>query len=33
MYIRDNIVKDDKIDHRLYLMEEVKANYFMKLNV
>ena len=33
MYIRDNIVKGDKIDHRLYLMEEVKAKYFMKLNV
>ena len=33
MYIRDNIVKGDKIDHRLYLMQEVKANYFMKLNV
>ena len=33
MYIRDNIVKGDKIDHRLYLMQEVKAKYFKKLKV
>ena len=33
MYCSENISKGDKIDHRLYLMQEVKANYFMKLNV
>ena len=33
MYIKDKIVKGDKIDHQLYLMQEVKAKYFMKLNV
>ena len=32
MYIRDNISKGSKIDHRLYLMQEVKANYFTKSN-
>ena len=32
MYIRDNIIKSDKIDNRLYLMQEVKAKYFLKLN-
>ena len=31
MFIRDNIIKSDKIDNRLYLMQEVKAKYFMKL--
>ena len=33
MYIRDNIIKSDKIDNRLYLMQEVKAKYFINLNV
>ena len=33
MYIKDNIVKGDKIDMRLYLLQEIKSNYFMKLNV
>ena len=33
MYIKDNIIKGDKIDMRLYLLQEVKAIYFMKLNV
>ena len=33
MYIKDNIIKSDKIDNRLYLLQEVKAKYFMKLNV
>ena len=32
MYIKDNIIKGDKFDHRLYLMQEVKAKYFLKLN-
>ena len=32
MYIRDNIIKSDKIDNRLYLMQEVKAKSFLKLN-
>ena len=32
MYIKDNISKDSKIDNRLYLMQEIKAKYFMKLN-
>ena len=31
MYIKDNIIKSDKIDHHLYLLQ-VKANYFLKLN-
>ena len=33
MYVKDNIIKSDKIDMRLYLLQEVKAKYFMKLNV
>ena len=32
MYIKDNISKGSKIDNRLYLMQEMKAKYFMKLN-
>ena len=32
MYIKDNISKGSKIDNRLYLMQEVKAKYFLKLN-
>ena len=32
MYIRDNIIKSDKIDNRLYLLQEVKAKYFLKIN-
>ena len=32
MYIKDNISKGSKIDNRLYLMHEIKAKYFMKLN-
>ena len=31
MYIRDNIIKGDKIDCYLYLLQEVKAKYFMKM--
>ena len=33
MYIKDNIFKGDKIDMRLYLLQKVKAKYFLKLNV
>ena len=33
MYIKDNIIRGDKIEIRLYLLQEVKANYFLKLNV
>ena len=32
MYITDNISKGSKIDNRLYLMQEIKAKYFLKLN-
>ena len=32
MYSKDNIIKGDKIDLRLYLLQEIKGNYFMKLN-
>ena len=32
MYCSENISKGNKIDHRLYLMQEIKANYFTKLN-
>ena len=32
MYCSENISKGDEIDHRLYLMQEVKAKYFLKLN-
>ena len=33
MYVKDNITKGDKIDMRLYLLQEIKSNYFMNLNV
>ena len=32
MYINENIIKGDKINHYLYLLQEVKAKYFLKLN-
>ena len=32
MYCSENRSKGDKNDHRLYLMQEVKAKYFLKLN-
>ena len=32
MYCSENISKGSKIDNRLYLMQEIKAKYFMKLN-
>ena len=31
MYVKDNIIKGDKIDYHLYLLQEVKAKYFLKL--
>ena len=32
MYMKDNLIKGDKIDYHLYLLQEVKAKYFLKLN-
>ena len=32
MYVTDNIVKGDKIDIRLYLLQEIKVYQFSKLN-
>ena len=32
MYMKDNLIKGDKIDHRLYLLQQIKAKYFMKIN-
>ena len=32
MYVKDNIIKGDKIDHSLYLLQQIKAKYFLKLN-
>ena len=32
MYSNDNNLKNDKIDNRLYLLQEMKAKYFLKLN-
>ena len=32
MYVKDNIVKGDKIDMRLYLLQEIQSIYFKKLN-
>ena len=32
MYCSENISKGDKIDHYIYLLQELKAKYFMKLN-
>ena len=32
MYSNENNSKKDKVDNRLYLMQEVKAKYFLKLN-
>ena len=31
-YCSENISKGDKIDYHLYLLQEVKAKYFLKLN-
>ena len=32
MCVKDNIIQGDKIDMRLYLLQEVKAKYLLKLN-
>ena len=32
MYITDNISKRNKIDNRLYLLQQIKAKYFLKIN-
>ena len=32
MYSNENNSKKAKIDNRLYLMQEIKGKYFMKLN-
>ena len=32
MYMNENLIKGDKIDMRLYLLQEIKSNYFKKLN-
>ena len=32
MYTTENNSKNDKIDYHLYLLQEVKAKYFLKLN-
>ena len=32
MYVKDNIFSGDKIDMRLYLLQELKANYILRLN-
>ena len=32
MYMKDNLIKGDKIDHRLYLLQQIKAKYFTKIN-
>ena len=31
MYVKDKIIKGDKIDYHLYLLQEVKEKYFIKL--
>ena len=33
MYSTENNSKKAKVDYRLYLLQQIKANYFMKLNV
>ena len=32
MYLKDIIIKGSKNDHHLYQLQEIKGNYFMKLN-
>ena len=32
MYSSEKNSKKAKIDHRLYLLQEIKANYFIELN-
>ena len=31
IYVKDNIIKGDRIDYHLYLLQEVKAKYFLKI--
>ena len=33
IYSNENNSKKDKVDMRMYLLQEIKGNYFMKLNV
>ena len=33
MYVKDTFIQGDKIDMRLYLFQEIKSSFFMKLNV
>ena len=33
MYIKDNLIKGDKINHQLHLLQQTNAKYFMKLDV
>ena len=33
IYCSENNIKCDKVDHRLYLMQEKKANFYLKLIV
>ena len=32
MYSTENNSKNVKVDYRLYVLQQIKANYFMKLN-
>ena len=32
LYLRENIIMSDKIDHRLYLFQPIKAKCFLHLN-
>ena len=32
MYVKDNIIEGDKVDERLYLLQEISAYQFIKLN-
>ena len=32
LYMKEKIIKRDKIDHRLYLLQQIKAKYFLKIN-
>ena len=32
MYSTENNLKGSKIDHRLYLLQQIKASQFIKLN-
>ena len=32
MYVKENIIKGDKSDHRLYLLQQIKAYQIIKIN-